>query len=41
MSPRRTVDELLEDARGRIERLEPAAAWAAMNPDAGMELVRR
>ena len=34
MSPRRTVDELLEEARGRIERLEPAAAWAAMQAGA-------
>src|SRR5260221_10677348 len=25
----RTLDELLADARGKIERLEPAEAWAA------------
>ncbi len=29
MSPRRTLDELLDQARARIERLEPAEAWAA------------
>jgi rhodanese-related sulfurtransferase len=29
MSPRRTLDELLDQARARIERLEPAEAWVA------------
>jgi rhodanese-related sulfurtransferase len=27
--PHRTLDDLLRDARSKIERLEPAAAWAA------------
>ncbi len=27
--PRRTLDDLLADARARIERLDPTAAWAA------------
>lgn len=30
MARRRTIDELLEDARGRIERLTPEAASAAI-----------
>lgn len=30
MAHRRTIDELLEDARGRIERLTPEAASAAI-----------
>ena len=30
MAGRRTIDELLEDARGRIERLTPEAASAAI-----------
>ncbi len=29
MSSRRTLDELLDQARARIERLEPADAWVA------------
>jgi rhodanese-related sulfurtransferase len=31
---RRTLEDMLRDARARIERLEPAAAWAATNEGA-------
>ena len=34
---RRSIEELLEDARARIERLEPREAWAAV--EAGAVLV--
>jgi rhodanese-related sulfurtransferase len=34
MSSRRSIDELLAEARGRIERVEPAEAWAALQEGA-------
>jgi rhodanese-related sulfurtransferase len=37
---RRTLDDLLRDARARIERLEPAAAWAAARAGAWIVDVR-
>ncbi len=38
--PRRTLDELLRQARARIARLEPAAAWAAAQDGARIVDVR-
>jgi rhodanese-related sulfurtransferase len=37
---RRTLDDLLADARARIERLDPAAAWAAAQDDARIVDIR-
>ncbi len=37
---RRTLEELLAEARSRIERLEPAQAWAAMREGAVLVDIR-
>ncbi len=37
---RRTLDDLLEEARAKIERLEPAEAWAAAGDDAHIVDIR-
>ncbi len=40
MTARRTLDDLLADARARIERFEPRAAWAAAQAGARIIDVR-
>ena len=40
MTARRTLDDLLAEARGRIDRVEPAAAWAAAQDGACIVDVR-
>jgi len=40
LTARRTLDDLLAEARGRIDRVEPAAAWAAAQDGACIVDVR-